>query len=132
MRFGNVTQYVKYVICQGLTVTNMQMIITKIGCIIGQSCKIRCDVLIHAGVGEPSRNRNILRNWFIGISGYVGRATNMNYADLNAIRFWLFIAQNKAYWRVILESDSSGTILEIIDGHINPAQNWELCCGFSC
>jgi thioredoxin-related protein len=31
-------------------------------------------------------------NWFIGISGYIGRATNMNYADLNAMRFWLFIA----------------------------------------
>ena len=37
----------------------MQMIIIKIGCRIGQSCKIRCDVLIHAGVGEPSRSRDI-------------------------------------------------------------------------
>jgi hypothetical protein len=38
------------------------MIITKIGCRIGQSCKIRCDVLIRAGVGEPSRSRNIPNN----------------------------------------------------------------------
>ena len=37
----------------------MQMIITKIGCRIGQSCKIRCDVLIRASVREPSRSRNI-------------------------------------------------------------------------
>jgi hypothetical protein len=44
---------------KALTVTNMQIIITKIGCRIGQSSKIRCDVLICAGVGEPSRSRNI-------------------------------------------------------------------------
>ena len=40
----------------------MQMIITKIGCRIGQSCKIRCDVLIRAGVGEPGHNRIIPNN----------------------------------------------------------------------
>jgi hypothetical protein len=40
----------------------MQMIIIKIGCRIGQSCKIRCDVLIHASVGEPSRSRDIPNN----------------------------------------------------------------------
>ena len=44
---------------KALTVTNMQIIITKIGCRIGQSSKIRCDVLICAGVGELSRSRNI-------------------------------------------------------------------------
>jgi len=44
---------------KALTVTNMQIIITKIGCRIGQSSKIRCDVLICAGVGEPSRTRDI-------------------------------------------------------------------------
>jgi hypothetical protein len=44
---------------KALTVTNMQIIITKIGCRIGQSSKIRCDVLICTGVGEPSRSRNI-------------------------------------------------------------------------
>jgi hypothetical protein len=44
---------------KALTVTNMQIIITKIGCRIGQRSKIRCDVLICAGVGEPSRSRNI-------------------------------------------------------------------------
>jgi len=44
---------------KALIVTNMQIIITKIGCRIGQSSKIRCDVLICAGVGEPSHNRNI-------------------------------------------------------------------------
>jgi hypothetical protein len=44
---------------KALTVTNMQIINTKIGCKIGQSSKIRCDVLICAGVGEPSRSRNI-------------------------------------------------------------------------
>jgi hypothetical protein len=44
---------------KALTVTNMQIIITKIGCKIGQSSKIKCDVLICAGVGEPSRSRNI-------------------------------------------------------------------------
>jgi len=44
---------------KALTITNMQIIITKIGCRIGQSSKIRCDVLIYAGVGEPSRNRDI-------------------------------------------------------------------------
>jgi hypothetical protein len=47
---------------KAFTVTNMQMIITKIGCKIDQSCKIRCDVLIRAGVGEPSRNRNVPNN----------------------------------------------------------------------
>jgi len=45
-----------------LTLTNMQIIITKIGCRIGQSSKIKCDVLICAGVGEPSRSRNIPNN----------------------------------------------------------------------
>jgi len=50
------------VICQGLTVTNMQTIIIKIGCRIDQSCKIRCNVLIHAGVGESSRRRGIPSN----------------------------------------------------------------------
>jgi len=44
---------------KALTVTNMQIIITKIGCKIGQSSKIRCDVLICASVGEPSRSRDI-------------------------------------------------------------------------
>jgi len=44
---------------KALTVTNMQIIITKIRCRIGQSSKIRCDVLICAGVGEPSRSRDI-------------------------------------------------------------------------
>jgi hypothetical protein len=44
---------------KALTVTNMQIIITKIECRIGQSCKIRYDVLICAGVGKPSRNRSI-------------------------------------------------------------------------
>jgi len=44
---------------KALTVTNMQIIITKIGCRISQSSKIRCDVLICAGVGEPSRSKNI-------------------------------------------------------------------------
>jgi len=44
---------------KALTVTNMQIIITKIGCRIGQSSKIRCDVLICTGVGEPIRSRNI-------------------------------------------------------------------------
>jgi hypothetical protein len=44
---------------KAFTVTNMQIIITKIGCRIGQSSKIRCDVLICTGVGEPSRSRNI-------------------------------------------------------------------------
>jgi hypothetical protein len=57
---------------KALTVTNMQIIITKIGCRIDQSSKIRCDVLICAGVSEPSRSRDIsnskmsrglLRNW---------------------------------------------------------------------
>jgi len=36
-----------------------QMIITKIGCRIDQSYKIKCDVLIRADVGEPSCSRNI-------------------------------------------------------------------------
>jgi hypothetical protein len=40
----------------------MQMIITKIGYIIDQSYKIRCDMLICAGVREPSRSRNIPNN----------------------------------------------------------------------
>jgi hypothetical protein len=44
---------------KALTVTNMQIIITKIGCRLGQSSKIRCDVLICTGIGEPSRSRNI-------------------------------------------------------------------------
>jgi len=44
---------------KALIVTNMQIIITKIWCRIGQSSKIRCDVLIYAGVREPSRSRDI-------------------------------------------------------------------------
>ena len=44
---------------KAFTVTNMQIIITKIGCRIGQSSKIRCDVLICVGVGEPSHSRDI-------------------------------------------------------------------------
>ena len=44
---------------KALTITNMQIIITKIGCRIDQRSKIRCDVLICASVGEPSRSRNI-------------------------------------------------------------------------
>ena len=44
---------------KALTVTNMQIIITKIGCGIGQRSKIRCDVLICTSVREPSRSRNI-------------------------------------------------------------------------
>jgi len=47
---------------KALTVTNMQIIITKIGCRIGQSSKIRCDMLICAGVREPGRNRDIPNN----------------------------------------------------------------------
>ena len=38
------------------------MIITKIGCKIDQSCKIKCDVLICGSVGETSRSRNIPNN----------------------------------------------------------------------
>jgi hypothetical protein len=44
---------------KALIVTNMQIIITNIGYRIGQRSKIRCDVLICADVGEPSRSRNI-------------------------------------------------------------------------
>jgi len=44
---------------KAFTVTNMQIIITKIRCRIGQSFKIRCDVLICAGVGEPSCSKDI-------------------------------------------------------------------------
>jgi len=44
---------------KALTITNMQMIITKISCRLGQSCKIRCDVLICAGVREPCRSKNV-------------------------------------------------------------------------
>jgi hypothetical protein len=40
----------------------MQIIITKIDCRIGHSCKIRCDVLIRASVREPSYSRNIPNN----------------------------------------------------------------------
>ena len=47
---------------KALTITNMQIIITKIRCRIGQSSKIKCDVLICAGVEEPSRSRNIPNN----------------------------------------------------------------------
>ena len=44
---------------KALTVTSMQIIITKMRCRIGQSCKIKCDVLIRAGVGEPNCSKNI-------------------------------------------------------------------------
>ena len=47
---------------QTYTVTNMQIIITKIGCRIGQSCKIRRNVLVRTGVWEPSRGRNRTNN----------------------------------------------------------------------
>ena len=47
---------------KALTVINMQIIITKIGCKNDQSSKIRCDVLICASVGEPSCSRNIPNN----------------------------------------------------------------------
>ena len=52
------------------------MIITKIGYRIGQSYKIRCDVLIRASVGEPSCNRNIPNNkvsrWLLGTAAKLG------------------------------------------------------------
>ena len=61
---------------KALTVTSMQMIITKIGCKIGQSCKIRCDVLIHTDVGEPSHSRNIpnskVSKGLLGIAAKLG------------------------------------------------------------
>ena len=38
------------------------MIITKIRCRIDQSYKIKRDMLIRAGIGEPSRNKNIPNN----------------------------------------------------------------------
>ena len=47
---------------KALIIINMQIIITKIECKIGQSFKIRCDVLIYAGVEEPSRSRSIPNN----------------------------------------------------------------------
>jgi hypothetical protein len=45
-----------------LIVTDMQIIITKIGCRIGQSCKIRRNVLVCTSVREPSRGRNSTNN----------------------------------------------------------------------
>jgi hypothetical protein len=61
---------------KALTVTKMQIIIIMIGCRIGQSCKIRCDVLIHVGVGEPSRSRNIpnskVSRGLLGIAAKMG------------------------------------------------------------
>jgi len=47
---------------KSLTVTNMQMIITKIGCRIGQSSKIRCNVLVRIGVWEQSAAKNVTNN----------------------------------------------------------------------
>jgi len=61
---------------KALTITNMQIIITKIGCKISQSWKIRCDMLIRIGVGEPSRNRNIpnskVSRGLLGIAAKLG------------------------------------------------------------
>jgi hypothetical protein len=39
-------------------ITNMQVIITKIGCRIGQNRKIKRNVFVRIGVWEPSRGRN--------------------------------------------------------------------------
>jgi hypothetical protein len=44
---------------KALTITNMQMIITKISCRIGQSCKIRCDVMICTGIRELCCGKNV-------------------------------------------------------------------------
>jgi hypothetical protein len=44
---------------KALTITNMQMIITKISCRIGQSCKIRCDVMICIGIRELCCGKNV-------------------------------------------------------------------------
>jgi len=44
---------------KALIVTNMQMIITEIGCRLGQSCKIGRNVLVRTSVLEPSRSRSI-------------------------------------------------------------------------
>jgi len=63
---------------KALTVTNIQMIITKIGCRIGQSCKTRCDVLICTGVKKPCRSRNVPNNKMsIGLLGTVVRLGTM-------------------------------------------------------
>jgi hypothetical protein len=45
-----------------LTVTNMQVIIINIGCRIGQSCKIRRNVLVRTSVLEPSMSRSSTNN----------------------------------------------------------------------
>ena len=47
---------------KAITVTNMQMIITEIGCRFGQSCKIRHNILVRTNVREPSRSKNITNN----------------------------------------------------------------------
>jgi len=41
-----------------LTITNMQVIITKIGTRIDQSCKIRSNVLVRTSIREPISCRN--------------------------------------------------------------------------
>jgi len=41
-----------------LIVTNMEVIITKIGCRIDQSHKIKRNVFVRISVREPSRGRN--------------------------------------------------------------------------
>jgi len=41
-----------------LTITNMQVIITKIGSRIGQSCKIRSNVPVRTSIQEPISYRN--------------------------------------------------------------------------
>ena len=45
-----------------LTVTNMQVIITKIGSRIDQSCKIRSNVLVRTSIQEPTTYRNRANN----------------------------------------------------------------------
>jgi len=47
---------------KALTITNMKMIITEIGCRFSQSCKIRHNILVRTNVREPSRSRNITNN----------------------------------------------------------------------
>jgi hypothetical protein len=64
---------------KALIVTNMQMIITEIGCRLGQSCKIGCNVLVRTSVLEPSRSRSIT-------SSKMGSRLLSTAAKLSALR----------------------------------------------
>ena len=90
----------------------MQMIITKIGCKIDQSCKIRCDVLIRDGVGEPSCSKNV-PNSKMSI-GLLGTAVKLETMSSCVTKIWAQLATDILLSRPLSNPYVASVLLPII------------------